>query len=310
MPVGSRSRTQAFTLIELLVVIAIIAVLVGLLLPAVQKVREAAARIECTNNVKNIALAVHNYHTARKGKLPPLTQAVGTLELSVFASLLPYIEQEPAYKALVSGTAAQVTAAQQKLIPTYRCPSDRQFGAGQDTYPPGNPTGATGPWGLSSYGYNYQVFVGLPNISTTFADGTAYTIMFADKAAKCYVNDSNPSNTAVTLPNSVSIWAWTSTGQPTDTAPYFAAGLADGSAGNVGSPDKVKNQIGYVGNLITTLYQDKPIVANCGKASSSHTAAIVCGFGDGSVRPIPPEISTANWWALLTPALGDDSGDF
>jgi prepilin-type N-terminal cleavage/methylation domain-containing protein len=103
-------RWRGFTLIELLVVIAIIAILIGLLVPAVQKVREAAARIQCTNNVKQLALATVNMADTNNGLLPPSAGNYPTPRAAgvgapnngdggMFLFLLPYIEQDPLYQS-------------------------------------------------------------------------------------------------------------------------------------------------------------------------------------------------------------------
>jgi prepilin-type N-terminal cleavage/methylation domain-containing protein len=125
---------RAFTLIELLVVIAIIAILIGLLLPAVQKVREAAARMQCSNNLKQMALATHAYHDA-KGMLPPAldgstTTLEPTLQYTTFhVFILQYIEQGNLYNTFPQNNANYAALYQQgcQMVKTYFCPSSQEL---------------------------------------------------------------------------------------------------------------------------------------------------------------------------------------
>lgn len=186
-------RRRAFTLIELLVVIAIIAVLIALLLPAVQQAREAARRTQCKNSLKQIGLALHNYHD-QYNKLPPqATWIPGSTfsGYSIHARLLPHIDQAALYNAVnfSVGYAAQPNICKTR-IPFYRCPSDPRDGTridgGVEFYPT-NYGFSIGTWlgldqqtaqgGDGAFGYNLgHGFGGIP-------DGTSNTIGAAEVKA-------------------------------------------------------------------------------------------------------------------------------
>jgi len=325
---GSRSAARGFTLIELLVVMAIIAVLIGLLLPAVQKVREAAARIQCTNNLKQIGLAVHNYQTTKKGNLPdfyaPLMSGGKQIgDTNVFLSLLPYLEEQAVFSMFQPSAAGGATdiknigTVQQAgfnqpgvsfvMDKHFRCPSDLGYGTGTGA----NPTG----YARTSYSANFLVFgdpntglfQGRPNMTTTFVDGTSNTIMFADKSAQCYVNHATSTASSV-------VWAWSlqngGFGVFTDAnfAPMFNytnqggsgyGGPAPGSQVGIGGPGTLP-QFGRIpGN-----YPD------CGTASSFHTAVIVVCMGDGSTKTMHSDQASDIWWSASTPSGNDPYSDF
>ena len=160
-----RATRNAFTLVELLVVIAIIGVLVGLLMPAVQAAREAARRMSCSNNLKQIGLAVHNFHDTFRGMPPQATYVVGSTfsGYSVHARILPFVEQGNLYSKVDFnlGYAAQPEICKTK-IPLYRCPSDlhdeTRVDGGIEFYP-------------TSYGFNIGTWLGLDRQTAQGGDG-------------------------------------------------------------------------------------------------------------------------------------------
>jgi prepilin-type N-terminal cleavage/methylation domain-containing protein/prepilin-type processing-associated H-X9-DG protein len=186
-------RNRGFTLIELLVVIAIIAVLIALLLPAVQAAREAARRIQCVNNLKQIGLAIHNYLDANTALPPTATCSSANTKNACFnmwpdfslkARLLPFLEQGPIYNALnfsASTFSPANATCRFTRIASFLCPSD-----GFDpniTITQGNVTGTIGTT-------NYPNLIGTfaPEATTGMVDGPAY-----------YPGASSPTSTLVTI---------------------------------------------------------------------------------------------------------------
>jgi prepilin-type N-terminal cleavage/methylation domain-containing protein len=298
------TRRGGFTLIELLVVIAIIAVLIGLLLPAVQKVREAAARIQCSNNVKQMGLAVHNFASDRDGKFPDLEYFDGRKVYSFFFALLPYIEQDNIYRPVMSDPSPYTWVAQLAgyptapyayldnygRVPTYRCPSVSYY----NQYAPhdGSSTNYAANYVLlgtqSSYdltmGGGYAMYSSRYRIGNV-PDGTSNTVLLAEKSSQ------------------VNLWP-----MPANYLPIYAAMF-----GLVLNPASGSGGYSYWAQF-TTDAKDPPIRDVPGnwrflRPTSVHTGGSVVGLADGSVRIASYSLSKPTWLNAITPDDGNVLGN-
>jgi hypothetical protein len=305
-------------MIEVFFVIFIIALLIGLLLPAVQKVREAAARTQCIKNMAQLGLATQLCDDQMKA-LPP---AAGWFPTrggakagnwgTLFFHLLPYLEEEALYRSSLttgpnplgenpgrrsyySGAAGANTPkfVGAKMLKHFQCASDPSGTVFTDVL--SNIT-----WGTSSYAGNFLIFgeadddgslasfQGRGRRITDIPDGPAFTILFAERYAVC--------NSSVKGLTRACLWDWF---QPAkvdvgyDHYPFFAMGLDDGD-----------------GTGPESVFQVQPPLGNCdaSRASTPHTGGMVVCLADGSVRTLARGMSGATWWAACTPAGGEMPG--
>jgi prepilin-type N-terminal cleavage/methylation domain-containing protein len=329
--ISSRQSTdlfrRGFTLVELLVVIAIIGIVIALLLPAVQAAREAARRSQCVNNLKQLGIASHTMHNARKF-FPPLATRGWTSDYmyekslrgvkgaTFFYWMLPYLEEQPLFgQGKVDGQLAfvnsntNVTGAATKPVRVFLCPSDPS-GAYNSGFP-GAVAGGANLWAASCYAANYLVF-GSPNAGTTgaldfqrrtegkatysksFPDGTSKTTIFTERYASC--GSADPSD-------------------PTTMPDYYNANFSSnlwGDSNDWFRPTYCINDIkqwpsvkGYVPCL--TL-QDSPhwfLTCDPRRVQSAHRGIVNTCMGDGSVRGISATIADVTWERLCDPRDGN-----
>lgn len=317
-------QRRGFTLIELLVVIAIIAILIGLLLPAVQKVREAASRIKCDNNLKQLGLAAHHYQDVNGhlppgiGYYPPASGAFGTW----FFHLLPYVEQDNLYRSALGnvpfpppdGPTTMYYPGNNKVyserVAVFLCPSDPSVVSDGVVMINGVSFGAScyasngllaGQSDLTTTPYKVN-----PQGKTRFADitdGLSNTILHAEKYARCTIM-----TTAPQFQDGGCAWAYSTAPvfpwqPPPMTLPLkaFPPGFCIPALANQGAP----NAIGP-----GSKFQAQPRKGDCDptRAATAHAGGIQVGLVDGSVRTLAATMSGDTWWAAVTPRGGEVLG--
>ena len=286
------SRSRAFTLIEVLIVVGVIALLIGLLLPAVQKVREAAARSMSQNNIKQLILAVHNFAGDHDGRLPVLdgNEASPNPRQSLFIAILPYVEQQAVYRSYLSDLPSGKTR-----IKLFLSPADPTL------------TDANTIAGVSSYAPNAFAFQEGFSLAAGFSDGTSNTIAFGEHYAYC-------NNHIFTF------WVWNMMDYEVRRASFADGGpvfqqnygnYGDMAPIDEGSPPTARPSYPHP-TLGFLTFQVAPAVKDCYALApqTPHPSGMLSAMMDGSLRTISPSVSNSVFWGAVTPSGGEVLGDW